>query len=184
MIKVIHQVYRVNYSIADATEETLLANRHGVLSNAQQAKFTNEYRRGWQQLVIFLLIICIFLVPAANLIAGHGFNYLYTGTSTLIYGVALFIPFGVFGAATAFWGYKWTRDIVENRVLQITGQLQKSRGYYGGTDTTFLKIGDMTFHIRPESADSLHNNSCYSLYYLPRTHQIISYEILESPREK
>jgi hypothetical protein len=173
---------------AQFTEDDLIANRNGILTEAQQEKLKKTV--GMTRIAT-LVMIPIFILIIAGII---GYVFFYSPSGAAILGSfsknpeTLYIVGGVLGVVILIIFLSFLRTLVGSNkltaatlnVVEGNAKLKSSRdGEYGFT-SYILKIDKVKFHVTEAVFKTLVEDGNYRIYYVKNSpaHMILSIDTL------
>jgi hypothetical protein len=154
-------------SIFHFTQSDLEANKRGELSPEQSVSNWNQFRVDIFA-PIFLLIVLSFLTAAFFTWDG----YEWGGWIGVVVVVVL----------AGFFLYRMRPDESEEKLLSVSGpiSIKPVESDYVGPDHRIeeftMTVEHMEFPVTEEAAEELEEGATYTVYYLPKSHAILSLE--------
>ena len=152
------------------TENDLAANRLGLLSKAQQIRFTYQKERDIHTSLAFsfmtLVVIGIVLIPLINEPTG----VLACVMLLLVAGAWLFV-----------WHSKISKDLDTLEVLSIKGPIKHEKYHLRRNVYYGIISGNHTFKVSKQLYETFAEGEIYSLYYYTLTMRIIAVEHVLHP---
>jgi hypothetical protein len=155
--------------ILQFTDNDLVANRQGIFSDAQQARFRHETESAKHVMfaVFFIVTIaaCMFLIAAIAQPIGRYSTKSQSSTGDSGSAVAcILLPLLVVGPIF-FQMLKTSDDIETQKVISVKGPIKHRRYFHNRTYRFQITVGDKTFEVYKFLYDAFAKDETYILYY-------------------
>ncbi|MEO0565190.1 MAG: hypothetical protein AAF125_23990 [Chloroflexota bacterium] len=164
------------------TEDDLLANRAGFVSDRQKRYYTTSYT----------VILIVFVAIGVSFGLWFPFGLIWQemtaswaawyerGLMGLILLLMIGIVVGLPAAGIWIW-HRYTRDVRRGDVLRAYGVARRARDASDTGAYFYVTIGGQQFMLHYGGWRAFEDGKLYTVYYMPRSRQIVSAEFGNAP---